>query len=156
MPVTRRHRLLSALVLLAGPLAATACPLNLPELAVSVAEQALTVELAATPRARHCGLSHRDKLPAQRGMLFVFPAPVRVPFWMKDTRIALSIAFLDRDGRILALADMTPLDTSRVHHPAMPYHYALEVNRGWFAQHDVDVGDQVHFELPAGWGPRPQ
>lgn len=126
-----------------------ACPLALPERAVTVAERPLTVEIAATPQARDCGLSQRDRLAPGHGMLFVFDAPVNIPFWMKDTRMPLSIAFLDADGRILALADMAPHDT-RLHRPDRPYRYALEVNLGWFARHGIGPGDRVRFTLPGG------
>jgi uncharacterized membrane protein (UPF0127 family) len=135
------------MLLLLPPVAQAACPMPLPSLTLSVAGHALSAELAATPEARQCGLSLRDSLPADAGMLFVFPQPVTIAFWMKDTRMPLSIAFLDDQGRILALADMAAGDTRRRHRPATPYRYALETRLGWFASHQVQPGDTVQFEL---------
>lgn len=128
---------------------AGACPLPLPELHASVAGHALTAELAVTPEAQQCGLSRRDRLAPDHGMLFVFPHPVHIAFWMKDTRIPLSIAFLDDQRRILAIARMAPLDTDSRHHPGGPYRYALEMPQGWFERQGVGPGDRVDFALPA-------
>jgi len=85
---------------------------------------------------------YRDSLPANSGMVFVYPDAKERSFWMKDTRVPLSIAYVDADGVIVHLADMTPLDTTGVpsEKPAM---YALEMNKGWFATHDVTVGDRI-------------
>lgn len=146
---TATTALLMLLAALAVPAARAACPMPLPSLAVSVAGHHLDAELAATEAARQCGLSRRASLAAERGMLFVFDAPVRVAFWMKDTTLPLSIAFIDQDGRILALADMAPLDSRHHHSPGRPYRYALETNLGWFARHGIRVGDHVRFTLPA-------
>lgn len=133
--------------LLLASVTAAACPLPLPEVDVTVAGQRLTAELAQTPAAHACGLSRRDHLAPDHAMLFVFDAPVLVAFWMKDTRIPLSIAFIDGDGRIVGLADMAPLDTHHRYSPARPYRYALETAQGWFARHGVGIGDRVSFDL---------
>lgn len=106
----------------------------------------VTVEIADEPVERNLGLMYRDSLGADRGMLFVYPDAKPRSFWMKDTRVPLTIAYIDSAGKIVHLADMTPLDTSPVPsgEPAM---YALEMNKGWFAAHDVAVGDTV-ADLP--------
>ena len=140
-----RHWWLTALLF--ASMGVAACPLPLPELAVTVAGQRLTAEVAQTRAALACGLSRRDHLAADHGMLFVFEEPVRMPFWMKDTRVPLSIAFIDGDGRIVALADMAPLDTHHRYRPTRSYRYALETVLGWFAAHGVGVGDRVSFDL---------
>ena len=76
---------------------------------------------------------------ADQGMLFVYPDERPRNFWMKDTSLPLSIAYLDAQGRIVRIADMTPFDTSPV--PSVrPAMYALEVNQGWFTRHAVQVG----------------
>jgi len=136
-----------SMLLLLVPAARAVCPMPLPRLALSVAGHTLSAELAATPAAQQCGLSLRDSLPADTGMLFVFPHPVTIAFWMKDTRMPLSIAFIDDQGRILALADMAAGDTRTQHRPSLPYRYALETNLGWFARHQIQPGDTVLFDL---------
>lgn len=102
----------------------------------------LVVEVADDPAEQARGLMHRDTLPADRGMVFVYPDLKPRHFWMKDTRIPLSIAFVDDAGVIVRIADMTPLSTKRT--PSLyPAQYAVEVNQGWFAAHGVEVGDKV-------------
>ncbi len=99
-------------------------------------------EVADEPVERNLGLMYRDSLPADRGMLFVYPGAEPRSFWMKDTRVPLTIAYVDSAGIIVHLADMTPLDTTSV--PSVkPATYALEMNQGWFTKHDVTVGDTI-------------
>ena len=83
----------------------------------------------------------RRSLDADAGMLFVFPVPQAASFWMKDTYIPLTIAFLDENGRIVNLADMEPFDTGTLHRSEGMVKYALETNRGWFVEHGVGPGD---------------
>ena len=106
----------------------------------------LTVELARTGAERSRGLMFRDRLPEERGMLFVFEGETKSGFWMKDTKIPLSIAFIAADGGILETQDMEPLSVE-LHRPAETYRYALEVNQGWFQRHGLGAGDRV--EIPA-------
>ena len=106
----------------------------------------LTVELARTAAERGRGLMFREEMAEERGMLFVFAQETRAGFWMKDTKIALSIAFIAGDGTILETQDMEPL-AEETHAPGKPYRYALEVNQGWFARHGLGSGDRV--EIPA-------
>jgi uncharacterized membrane protein (UPF0127 family) len=127
---------------------ALACPLELPVATISINGHALTVELATTPKARVCGLSKRVKLPENHGMLFIYPNVGQRTFWMKDTHIPLSIAFLDDSGRILSIQDMTPMQTNERYHSLQPVRYALEINQGWFAAHGIGVGDIVEMKLP--------
>ena len=128
-----------------------ACPLPLPVREVHVAGVPLEVEIAATPAARSCGLSRRSSLPWSRGMLFVYPKSaypndMTLRFWMRDTRLPLSIAFVDHDGRIVSIQQMKPMQTEERYRAPEPVRYALEVNRGWFARHGVRVGDVL--EMP--------
>ena len=125
-----------------------ACPFELPVAEISLTGHPLTVELAGTPQARACGLSHRDKLPDNHGMLFIFPALEPRTFWMKDTRIPLSIAFLDDSGRIVSIHQMAPMQTNERYRSLQPARYALEVNQGWFASRGIGVGDMVEMKLP--------
>ena len=124
------------------------CPFELPAVRVAVKGHDLTIELATTPEARSCGLSLRDSLPANRGMLFVYAKPEILTFWMKNTRVPLSIAFIDTAGRIVSIQKMNPLPTTTVYASPVPALYALEVNQGWFEENGVGVGDVVEFNLP--------
>jgi uncharacterized membrane protein (UPF0127 family) len=125
-----------------------ACPIELPTSTISIKGYTLTVELATTPTSRGCGLSHRDELSQNHGMLFVFPESRPHTFWMKDTSIPLSIAFLDDSGQIFSIQDMVPLQTDKQYHSSQPANYALEVNQGWFSRHGIEVGDVVKMNLP--------
>lgn len=114
---------------------------------LTLGDAVVTVEIADEPSERSRGLMYRDTLGADDGMLFVYPDAAERSFWMHNTRIPLSIAYLDAGGRIVHMADMAPLDDTSVPSGA-PAVYALEVNAGWFARHGVHVGDVVKG-LPA-------
>lgn len=102
----------------------------------------LGLELARTPDERALGLMFRESLPWDTGMLFEFQQPSRAGFWMRNTSIPLSIAWLDRDGTIVDIQDMQPL-SDEVHTPSAPYWYAIEANQGWFEANGVGVGQRV-------------
>jgi uncharacterized membrane protein (UPF0127 family) len=125
-----------------------ACPIDLPTATIYLKGNPLTVELATTPTSRGCGLSQRHELPQNRGMLFIFADLRPRNFWMKDTFIPLSIAYLDKSGRIFSIQDMVPLQTDQQYPSIQPAAYALEVNQGWFSRHGVAVGDVVEMKLP--------
>lgn len=114
----------------------------LPTIELDVAGHKVEVEVADDDAERQHGLMGRKSLPADHGMLFVFPDSAERRFWMKDTPLPLSIAYIDAGGRIVHLADMQPFDTTPVPsgYPAM---YALEMAQGWFARHQVAVGDKI-------------
>jgi uncharacterized membrane protein (UPF0127 family) len=114
----------------------------LPTTALTIGSTTVQVEIADDPAERAHGLMNRKTLGADQGMLFVYPDERPRSFWMKDTSLPLSIAYLDAQGRIVRIADLTPFDTSPVPsgRPAM---YALEVNQGWFTRHAVQVGASV-------------
>ncbi|MBT3218709.1 MAG: DUF192 domain-containing protein [Proteobacteria bacterium] len=119
---------------------------KLPTAVVRVGDVPVKVELATTPDTRSLGLKHRDSMPQDEGMLFMYPQTHLRSFWMQDTRIPLSIAFADEDGKIVRIADMSPFSTDRV--PSLyPVRYALEMNKGWFAKNGVEKGD-VLGEIP--------
>jgi uncharacterized protein len=115
----------------------------------------IDLELARTPQEQARGLMFRDYLPPDSGMLFVYTFESRESYWMYNTLIPLSIAFIDRDGTIVDIQDMARLnnpsdqaEAQRVVYPsAAPYWYALEVNSGWFLEHGVGVGQQIMFCL---------
>jgi len=119
-------------------------------IALTIGNHRLEVDVVATPEKRSIGLMFQDTLPDDRGMLFVFAGPYTGSFWMHNTRIPLSIAFIDAERRILNIEDMQPLDEITQHFPAGAAQYALEVNQGWFAARGIQPGDVVMFELPPG------
>jgi uncharacterized membrane protein (UPF0127 family) len=107
----------------------------------------LQVEIAKTSAERAVGLMNRSSLGADAGMLFAFPGDTQAGFWMKDTLVPLSIAFMKADGTIVHIEDMQP-QTEALHHSTEPYRYAIEANQGWFASHNVVVGGKA--EIPSG------
>lgn len=102
----------------------------------------LKAEVADQPDERVRGLMFRDSLGADSGMLFVYTDDSERRFWMKDTRIPLSIAYLDASGRVVKIADLQPLNETGVP-SGRPARYALEVNQGWFAKNGVTEGSVV-------------
>ena len=105
-------------------------------------------ELAQTPAEWQQGLMGRQSLPPDSGMLFVFPDGETVGFWMKDTPLPLSIAFIDASGTVLSVQDMQPFSTDTHVSPA-PYHYALEVPQGYFDAHGIAAGATATLTLPS-------
>jgi uncharacterized protein len=100
----------------------------------------LDVEIAKTAAQHAKGLRFRQTLPENAGMLFVFPAPQRVAFWMKDASIPLSIAFVQSDGKIVQIRRMQPFDETPVPSLSTAISYALLVNQGWFERHGISAG----------------
>ena len=103
----------------------------------------IRVEVANTPETRRTGLMFRDRLPENQGMLFVYEAEDRHAMWMKNTLLPLSVAFIDRAGRILNIEDMQP-QTEDTHMAAAPAAYSLEMNQAWFKKRGIKQGDRVH------------
>ncbi len=134
------------LVLIASSITVVACPVANNTIRITANKHVLTAEIAADRASHLCGLAFRHDLPSDYGMLFVYARDQIVGFWMKDTFIPLSIAFLDRDGRILEIHDMDPMDSTRRYTSRSPVRFALEVNRGWFTDKDIGVGDRLEFD----------
>jgi len=109
----------------------------------------LNVEVADQPGERAQGLMNRQSMPDDAGMLFVWPTDTQSGFWMRDTVVPLSIAFVTAGGVIIDIQDMEPLSEERIFAP-QPYRYAVEVNQGWFDDNDVRVDDVL--QLPVGVG----
>lgn len=119
---------------------------RLPTATIIVGAQPVLVEIASTPKTRAEGLMNRDELTANTGMLFIFPDNRTRSFWMKNTRIPLSIAYINSDLEIVRISDMKPFSTVRV--PSLyPARYALEMNRGWFENNDIAKGSFIS-DLP--------
>ena len=109
----------------------------------------LSVEVADTPAERRHGLMGVEGLAADEGMAFVFGEPVTSGFWMKDTVIPLSIAFVDVNDRIVGVREMEPCraDPCPRYGVERPYVLAIEANAGWFGEHGIGAGDRVAFEV---------
>ena len=101
-------------------------------------------EIADTPQSRERGLMQRTHLCANCGMLFVFEEAAQHGFWMKNTPLPLSIAFINADGIILNIAEMQP-HTTAIHHAKGNALYALEMSRGWFAKRRIKRGQVVQL-----------
>lgn len=106
----------------------------------------LNVEVADTPAKHARGLMDRDSLSTDAGMLFVYPAAEPHEFWMKDTLIPLSIAFLDDSGKIINVIDeMVPMDITKRYPSKAPARYAVEANKNWFKNAGIKAGDTAQF-----------
>lgn len=109
------------------------------------------LEIAATPAARARGLMGRTEVPEGTGMVFLYPEDVAEAYWMKNTLVPLSIAFVAADGRVVSVSEMTPCraDPCPSYAPAGPYRYAVELAAGSFAAAGVGPGAKVVPEDPA-------
>ncbi len=115
-----------------------------PTTVLRVGGHEVRAEVADSDEERRRGLMGRDSLPEDHGMLFVYPEQRTLSFWMRNTRIPLDIAFIDRSGVIVDVQTMQP-ETEELHRSRQPALYALEMEAGWFEEHGVDVGDRVEF-----------
>lgn len=131
-------RLLSLALLVALPAAAQL----LPVLELKAGMHLIRAEVAADFSSRARGLMHRKSLAPNAGMLFIFDDAALHCMWMKNTYVPLSVAFLDEKGEIINIADMEP-QSERSHCAARPARYALEMERGWFAQRGVKPGARL-------------
>jgi len=130
-----------------GPVAAQPAPqMNLPRTTLSIGIHQLQVQVAQTPEQHATGLMYRTDMPQQEGMLFVFGAPSQQCFWMKNTLIPLTAAFLADDGTIVNLEDMQA-QTTQSHCSAKPVRFVLEVNQGWFAKKGLKAGSKLSASL---------
>ncbi|CAJ94134.1 conserved hypothetical protein [Cupriavidus necator H16] len=114
----------------------------LPVVPLTAGMFAIQAEVAATPAAREQGLMYRTTMAPNAGMLFVFEQKAGHCFWMRNTELPLSIAFLADDGTIVNIEDMAPRTESN-HCPKAAIRYALEMNRGWFAQKGIKAGAKI-------------
>ena len=121
---------------------------HLEAVTLNVGGIAVSAEVADSPAERELGLMYRDPLPDDHGMLFVYPDEQLRAFWMKNTKIPLSIAFLSASGRVVSTSEMAAYDETPVpsEFPAM---YALEMSRGWFVAHAVGPGAAISGLPPA-------
>ena len=131
-----------AALLFAAPAAAQEPQTNLPRVRLAAGMHQIDAQVAATPHQRQMGLMFRKEMPQHEGMLFVFDQPSVQCFWMMNTYLPLTAAFVADDGTIVNMADMKPLDT-RSHCSAQPVRYVLEMNQGWFAKKGIKAGTRL-------------
>ncbi len=149
-PLQPRPALLAALGLaavLASALPAAhaqgdAPQLQLPRVELRAGMFRIDAQVAQSPGERQIGLMHRQQMPAHEGMLFVFEQPAVQCFWMKNTLLPLTAAFVADDGAIVNLVDMKPLDEAS-HCSTKPVRFVLEMNQGWFAQKKIRAGAKL-------------
>lgn len=122
---------------------------KLPTVRIEAGLHVIRAELADTAATRATGLMGRESLGPNEGMLFVFENSGVHCFWMRNTPLPLSIAFIDDDGRIVDIARMAPF-SERSHCPGTPVRYALEMEQGWFAKRGLRPG--THLKQPALFG----
>lgn len=120
-------------------------PQSLPSIRLGAGMYNIRAEVAARPEQRQIGLMNRKQMATNDGMLFVFEDAQMHCFWMRNTLIPLSIAFLADDGSIVNIADMKPLDETS-HCPAKAVRFALEMNVGWFERRGLKAGSKLQGE----------
>lgn len=141
-----RAALFSLLVALAmsgsPPFASAQTVVTLPVKQLSAGMHVIRAEVASNYETRARGLMYRKELAPNAGMLFVFNEPATQCFWMRNTLIPLSIAFLSDDGTITNIADMAPM-TENSHCSSAPVRFALEMEQGWFAKRGISAGKKI-------------
>ena len=136
--------LLLSVFLSALPLQAAPKPqFDLPKATLTLGTNSLSAQIAADEASRERGLMSRTNLAENEAMLFVFPRPQPVAFWMKDTPVPLSIAYVGPSGRIFDIHDLYPFDETPVPSASEAVVYAIEVPQGWFARRGVLAGSVV-------------
>ena len=116
--------------------------LDLPKARLSAGMHLIQAQVASTAAQRNTGLMWRRQMPANEGMLFVFEAPAAVCFWMRNTFLPLSAAFVGDDGTIVHIARMQPL-SDNTHCTPVPVRYVLEMHQGWFAKRGLKPGARL-------------
>ena len=127
------------------PAAAQDAQLNLPRVRLSAGMHQIDAQVALTPDQQATGLMFRKEMPQHEGMLFAFEQPSVQCFWMKNTLLPLTAAFVTDDGTVVNLADMEP-QTTASHCSEKPVRYVLEMNRGWFAKKGIKPGMKLTGE----------
>ncbi|MFT3721806.1 DUF192 domain-containing protein [Pseudorhodoferax sp.] len=141
----RAFRLLAALlsIAFAGAAAAQEEPqLDLPRTQLATGMYRIDAQVAATPLQRQIGLMYRRQMPQHEGMLFAFEEPAVQCFWMKNTPLPLTAAFVDDEGTIVNLVDMQP-QTTASHCSTRPVRFVLEMNQGWFSKKGIKAGTRL-------------
>ncbi len=111
-----------------------------------IGPEAMSTEMAVTEVQERTGMMFRTNMAENEGMIFVFPTPVRADFWMKNTVLPLSAAYIDPDGQILEIHDLQPQDTNSVSAATANIQYVLETAQGWFKRHNIKEGTVIATE----------
>ena len=119
---------------------------KLPALKLFIGAETVTAEVALTPVQVGTGMMFRQGMAEDEGMIFVFDRPQRTSFYMRNTTLPLTAAYLDSEGTILELHDLKPLDETPVPAASDNVQFVLEMNQGWFKRHNVNVGVVVATE----------
>ena len=144
-PIRSRLLATAALLFQVGALA-QGLPQNLPTVTLKSGMHNIVAQVAKTPEQRSTGLMYRQQMPAHEGMIFIFDSPATQCFWMRNTLIPLSAAFLADDGSIVNIEEMAPLKDDS-HCSKKPVRYVLEMNKGWFAKLGLKAGDKLSGPL---------
>ncbi|PAW79817.1 MAG: hypothetical protein B9S32_00375 [Verrucomicrobia bacterium Tous-C9LFEB] len=139
-------RIFSLLLVLSGSfstLTAQESSPSLPVIEIKAGAATIRAEVARTPEEKALGLMHRTRMPDNAGMIFILDGKSRASFWMKDTSLPLSIAFLDAQGTILQIVDLQPFDQTAVRSESDRVAFALEMNQHWFSLNRVKAGERL-------------
>jgi uncharacterized protein len=131
-----------AAALLAAAAFAQEAQTNLPRVTLTTGMHVIDAQVATTDEERMTGLMFRKEMPQREGMLFVFEYPSQQCFWMKNTLLPLSVAFVADDGTIVNIDEMKP-QTLDSHCSAKPVRYVLEMNQGWFSKKGIKAGAKL-------------
>lgn len=123
----------------------TSTVLAFKTLHIQVNKIQLQVEVASTHEERLLGLMYRKKLSQNKGMLFIYSSERIIKLWMKNTFIPLSVAFLNKEKKIINIEKMEPNQTKLIYRSKDLALYAVEVNQGWFETHNISAGDIFQF-----------
>lgn len=146
VPTGRRVVVLAAAGLALQALAQTGPQLQLPRTQLKAGMHLLDVQLAQTPQQRQIGLMWRQDMPQHEGMLFIFEQAAQQCFWMRNTLIPLSAAFVADDGTVVNIADMKP-QSDDSHCSEKPVRFVLEMNAGWFTKRQIKAGYQLSGQV---------
>jgi uncharacterized protein len=136
------RNLIAAILLLSSTLVLAQVNVGLPTVELKTGIYRIQAELADTPKAREVGLMNRASMPSNSGMLFIFEQKAGHCFWMNNTKIPLSIAFIADDGKIVNIEEMQA-ETTNNHCPQAAVRYALEMNKQWFSERVIVPGTVV-------------
>ena len=139
---SRLPHVLAALAVCTSAWAQGSPQMNLQRVELTAGMHRIEAQVAAAPQERQIGLMFRREMPQHEGMLFVFEQPATQCFWMKNTLLPLTAAFVADDGTIVNLADMKP-QTTDSHCSTKPVRYVLEMNQGWFAKKNIKAGSKL-------------
>lgn len=139
---SRLPQMLAALTLCSSAWGQNGPQTHLPRVELTAGMHRIEAQVATAPQERQIGLMFRRDMPQHEGMLFVFEQPATQCFWMKNTQLPLTAAFMAEDGTIVNLADMQPMSEDS-HCSARPVRYVLEMNQGWFTRRGLKAGSRL-------------